>query len=151
MPYSHDSPAKAGAQGCTPAARPGPPLSRGNQVVWLTRTVSLVRPLVSLRRRLRAGDAGHALLRQQPAQHAVGPAEAVLARIFAAAAFARGLDHVVLLHELAGAAVGVDHGADPARRDRPRQPALAIVGKPLHRDPLQRCPAVRRLPLLAPV
>src|SRR5690242_16635895 len=91
---------------------------------------------------------GDAVAVDHRADHAVGPAEAVLHGIFAAAAGA-GLLDIVFLDHLAGAAVkGID-GLYPAAGDRPGEAVGAVAVEPGDGDPLQRRPAIGGIPLLA--
>src|SRR5205807_9736002 len=87
--------------------------------------------------------------RQELARHAVGPAEAVLQRVLAAAARTVGVHHVVLLEQFAALAVGARHIHRPAARNLLGERRLSVGVESGHRDPLQRRPAVRRIPLLA--
>src|SRR5258708_30335717 len=84
---------------------------------------------------------------QQRPRYPVGPAKPVLERIFAAAARSGGLD-VVLFHQLAGLRIGSADVGQPTDADPPRQPMLAIGAEAPDGDPLQRRPAVGRVPLL---
>ena len=85
---------------------------------------------------------------QELPQYAVGPAETVLGRIFTARR-RRIADYVVLLEQLSRSAKRGDVRPGPAERDLARQVRVAVAVEPLDGDPLQRCPAVGRIPLLA--
>src|SRR4030095_8177597 len=104
----------------------------------------------SLRGFPRAVDSGHgaAVEDQHLAQNTIRPAEAVLPGVFAAAAGLRRIDHVVFLHQLAGAAVGCGDIVHPARGDDAGKVALAVIGQAPYGDPLQWRPTVRSVPLL---
>ena len=88
--------------------------------------------------------------RGQRHQDAIGPAEADLRRIFAAAALvAAGRSDIVFLDELRVTPVAGDVLVHPACGDFVRQSVEAVVAQADDRDPLQRRPAVGRVPLLA--
>lgn len=85
----------------------------------------------------------------QLAGDAVGPAEAVLQRILAAAGvLGTGSQHV-LLHQLVLALEQVADDGQPALLDVQRQRIVAVVLQPTNANPLQRCPAIGPIPLLA--
>src|ERR1700752_2020574 len=79
---------------------------------------------------------------------AVGPAKAILRRVFPAAAAALAHD-VVLLHEFMAFGIDSPNVMQPAAGNRPGQAALTVARDTRHPDPRRRRPAVGRVPLLA--
>src|ERR1700739_573672 len=77
--------------------------------------------------------------RQKLACHPVGPAETILQRILAAAAGSLGIEHVILLEQLAALAVGARDVHRPATCDLLGERPVRVRVESGDRDPLQRC------------
>ncbi|PAV73967.1 hypothetical protein WR25_04968 [Diploscapter pachys] len=86
-------------------------------------------------------------LGDEGAGDAVGPAEPVLQRVFAAAA-GQALHNVVLFQQLAAGVIFAGHAGQPVGGDPAGEGGFAIAFEPRDRDPLQGRPAVGIVPLL---
>src|SRR2546427_298929 len=79
----------------------------------------------------------------------VGPTETILRRILTTTCFASRVDHVVLLHHSSGRTVGSLEQTKPATGRLVGQVGPPVAPYPFDREPLERRPAVRAVPLLA--
>src|SRR5688572_24857160 len=82
-------------------------------------------------------------------RHAVGPAEAVLIGILAAAGLFGQIHDVVLLRHLACGLIRPAVEREPSVARRVREAGTTVTAHAFHRDPLERRPSVGRVPLLA--
>src|SRR5213594_2120598 len=93
--------------------------------------------------------AGPCLLRTERERDSIGPPKTVLRRILAAAGLSARVDDVVLLHHAARRAVGALNQREPAARGFIGQVGAAVAPHSFDREPLERRPAVGRVPLLS--
>src|ERR1019366_2594468 len=87
--------------------------------------------------------------RHEFAHHAIGPAEAVLQWIFAAAAKPPGGNDIVFLHQLPVLAVHAIYIEHPATGDGLRERQNGVPAQTRDADPLQWRPTVGCIPLLS--
>src|SRR5437762_5751444 len=89
------------------------------------------------------------LFSAQGQDHTICPAKAVLRRVFPSTGFIMGIHDVVLLHHFPCRAIRAVDQREPPCRCRVGESSTPVATHSLDREPLQRRPAVRRIPLLA--
>src|SRR2546429_8840496 len=98
---------------------------------------------------MKGEDSAQSVFRAQRERHSIRPTKSVLRRVLAAARSPVGVHDVVLLHHSSRRPIRAADEIEPPPRGGYGQIRPAVPARSLDREPLERRPAVRRVPLLA--